>query len=62
MNWLLENENPSIRYATLTAFLNKPESDSEVIASKQDIMLKRLVPKILERQNSDGSWDVSDRF
>jgi len=62
MNWLLENENPSVRYATLTTLLNKPESDPDVVASKQDIMLKGPVPNILEKQNSDGSWDVPDRF
>ena len=34
LGWLLEEEQPSIRYLALTQLLDKPESDSEVTASR----------------------------
>ena len=60
--WLLETNNPSVRYFTLTELLEKPETDSEVIAAKNEIMRIGVVPKILSKQSDQGFWDVPDRF
>ena len=38
VDWLLEAENPSVRYFTLTELLDRPEDDSEVAAAKAGIM------------------------
>ncbi len=60
--WLLEEENPSVRYFTLTQLLGKPRTDKEVKKAKSSIMKEGLVPKILAKQNSDGSWETPASF
>lgn len=62
LNWLLEEENPSIRYFTLTSLLGRNLDDSEVKKAKLSIMTEGLVPKIMEKQNEDGSWGDPMRF
>jgi hypothetical protein len=58
--WLLEKENPSVRYVTLTDILDYPESDSEVIKTKEEIMTSGVVPKIMLSKSNpvkvDGTW------
>ena len=56
-DWLLEKDNPSVRFFTLTEILDKPQNDSEVQEAKAAIMSGGVVPEILTKQNSDGSWD-----
>ncbi len=62
IDWLLEKENPSVRYFTLTKLLGKNESDKEVLESKNDIMKIGIVPAILEKQNETGYWGEPMRF
>jgi hypothetical protein len=38
INWLLEEDNPSVRYFALTELLDKPVNDSEVKKAKNTIM------------------------
>jgi hypothetical protein len=60
--WLLEKENPSVRYFTLTDLIEKPVESSEVIESKKAIMTNGLVPKIFAKMNSDGYWETPTAF
>ncbi|MCB1755097.1 MAG: nitrogen fixation protein NifH [Gammaproteobacteria bacterium] len=62
LDWLLEPNNPSVRYFTLTGILDKPESDKEVIAARAEIMESRWVRKILAAQQADGCWEAPNRF
>lgn len=61
-DWLLEAENPSVRYFTLRELLDMPESDGEVLAAKADIMKIGPVPKILSTQEPGGYWGKPDDF
>jgi hypothetical protein len=61
-DWLLEDENPSVRYFALTQILDKPQNDSEVTVAKEAIMKEGAVPKILAKQNSDGNWEAPEKF
>ena len=54
--WLLEDSNPSVRYFTLTDILGAPADDAEVKTARKAIMSSGIVPRILEKQNPDGSW------
>jgi hypothetical protein len=54
--WLLEPEEPSVRYQTLRDLLDRPEDDPEVIEAKQAIMQRGPVASILARQNEDGGF------
>ncbi len=60
--WLLEEDNPSVRFFTLTELLEKPENDPEVNEAKNEIMNIGVVPKILAKQNAQGYWETPDRF
>ncbi len=62
VEWLLETDNPSVRYFTLTELLDKPESDSQVKQVKKEIMQTGVVPVILNKQNNDGYWESLDGF
>jgi hypothetical protein len=55
--WLLEKDNPSVRFFTLTEILDKSLNESDVKEAKNAIMQTDVVPQILAKQNSDGSWD-----
>lgn len=56
LGWLLEPENPSVRYYTLTELLHKPVDDAAVVASKEAIHNTGVIPLILARQHEDGYW------
>jgi hypothetical protein len=62
MNWLLEKENPSVRYHALTTLLCVGESDPEVVQARRAIMESGIVPEILEKQTSGGYWGDEKRF
>jgi len=54
--WLLESDNPSVRYFTLTEMLERPEDDSEVEAAKEAIMSSDPVTRTLAAQYPEGYW------
>ena len=60
--WLLEDDNPGVKHMTLTAILDRPESDPEVRKARAEIMRKGLVPKILAKQEAGGNWEEPERF
>lgn len=62
LEWLLEKENPSVRFFTLTKILNKSENEIEVLETKKDIMRTGIVPLILNKQNEAGYWGEPDKF
>jgi hypothetical protein len=61
-DWLLEEDNPSVRYFTLTELLGKPQTDVQTLKARAAIMKVGLVPKILSKQNLDGSWETPTAF
>jgi hypothetical protein len=60
--WLLEEDNPSVRYFTLIEILDKSITDSEVKKTKNAIMNIGVVPQILAKQNGDGYWETPKDF
>ncbi len=62
IDWLLEEENPSVRYAALTSLCGFSAEDPEAKSARNAIMEQGIVPKILQRQNADGSWGIPERF
>jgi hypothetical protein len=62
VDWLLEKDNPSVRYFALSQLLDKPESSAEVQAAKKEIMLTGAVPNILDKQNAGGYWEAPEKF
>jgi hypothetical protein len=60
--WLLEADNPSVRYFTLTRLLDKSENHPSVRKAKRDIMKIGLVPTLLFKQADGGYWDNPENF
>ncbi|MDY6911897.1 MAG: nitrogen fixation protein NifH [Chloroflexota bacterium] len=60
--WLLQEENPSVRYFAMTELMDIPDDNPEATKSKAQIMKTGVVPKILARQNGEGYWGIAEDF
>lgn len=60
--WLLEKDNPSVRYFTLTGILGRPENDHEVREAKKEIMKTDVALKILAKQQNGCHWGNPESF
>jgi hypothetical protein len=60
--WLLEDDNPSVKYLTLREILGKPATSSAVKRARREIMTGGIVPKILARQSPGGYWEKEEDF
>src|SRR6266702_2415352 len=58
VNWLLESDDPSIRYLTLTEVLDRPLDSKEVLAAKEQIPNGPTVKTLLSGQQPDGGFGV----
>ncbi len=62
LKWLLEENNPSVRYFTLTDLLDKPIEDDEALKAKTTIQKTGLVPQMLELMTQPSYRDTYRRF
>jgi hypothetical protein len=62
INWLLEKDNPSVRYFTLKDILERQDGDPELEEARLDIMETGLVPAILAKQEKEGYWEDPKKF
>ncbi len=60
--WLLEEENPSVRYFTLKDILDRPEDDRSVQTARQKIMQSGIVPDMLQKQREIDYLQTYPRF
>ncbi len=56
LDWLLEPDQPSIRYLTLTQLLGRKPSDAEVREAKAQIPKSGWAAEILARRDPGGWW------
>lgn len=56
LEWLLEGEQPSIRYRTLTELMGRKESDPEVKEAKRNILKHGWAAEILSARRPGGGW------
>lgn len=62
LNWLLEPDNPSVRYLALTELLDRPKDDPDVVQARMDIMDSGVVRALLDGQEDGGYWGAPERF
>jgi hypothetical protein len=55
-DWLLEEDEPSVRYRTLVELLDRGEDDLEAVAAKKAIPASGQARRILERMHPAGYW------
>jgi hypothetical protein len=60
IDWLLEDDNPPVRYFTMRDILEFKGSDSELAEAKKQLINYKVTQRILNRQNPDGSWESVD--
>jgi hypothetical protein len=56
IDWLLEVEDPSVRYRTLTEILDKSSRDIEVLESRKQIVGSISVKSIFAKMHPNGYW------
>ncbi|MDG6939346.1 MAG: terpene cyclase/mutase family protein [Nitrososphaerota archaeon] len=56
VDWLLEENQPSIRYLTLTELLGRTEKDPEVKRARENITKTGWAKDILDEQMPSGCW------
>jgi len=61
VEWLLEKENPSVRYFTLKDLLDKKESDSELRKTRAAIRSSTVIERLFSKQKSEGCWEDAHR-
>jgi hypothetical protein len=61
-DWLLEKDNPSVRYFILRDILEKPEEDLELQEARLEIMKVGLVKALLAKQKEEGYWEIPESF
>jgi hypothetical protein len=54
--WLLEPENPAVRFWTLVDLLDRPSGDPAVQAARAAIPDQPLVKELFSLQQPDGHW------
>jgi hypothetical protein len=59
--WLLEDNNPSVKYFSLRWLIGKPENDVEVVSASQAIAQSEPVKVLLRRQRPEGYWGTDTR-
>ena len=62
IEWLLEKDNPSVKYFTLRDILERPDGDNELEEARRDIMKTGLVPVILAKQEEGGYWEDPKKY
>ncbi len=58
VRWLVDSEDPSVRYFTLTDVLDEPEGSKEVQAARKRIVKGPKIRALLSGQRSDGGFGV----
>ena len=56
MDWLLQEDQPSIKLLALTQLLDRPEGDPEVSTARREVARRGWAADILARQNTAGWW------
>ncbi|MFQ5979123.1 MAG: hypothetical protein ACE5OZ_13435 [Candidatus Heimdallarchaeota archaeon] len=61
LDWLLEEENPSIRYRTLLELQDLPNTSNQVKDTKEAVLESPVVKTILKKMQPEGFWEVKKR-
>jgi hypothetical protein len=60
LDWLLEEDEPAARYATLLCLLDRRPTDPEVVEARSAITKRGWVRQILAEQRPDGHWQPEE--
>lgn len=60
LSWLLDPDNPSVRFWALQHLQRKSPDHPEVVQAQNAIMESSCVSKIMEKQKEEGHWEQYD--
>ncbi|MGY5853165.1 MAG: hypothetical protein RTU92_06330 [Candidatus Thorarchaeota archaeon] len=60
LDWLLEPENPSVRYWTLQHLLDKDKQSKDVQEAQKDIIKSQCIQSIIGAMKPEGYWGDED--
>jgi len=61
LHWLVEKENPSIRYRTMKEILNTPSTDEKMTETYQLVLQSSSVQKIKKSMHLEGYWTIKKK-
>jgi len=61
IEWLLEDDNPPVKYFTMRDLLEYRKTDSELLEAREELIKYKVTQRILNKQNPDGSWESKDQ-
>ncbi len=61
IDWLLEENNPSIRYRTMLELQDLPNTRNQVKEAKEAVIEYLIVQNILKKMQPEGYWEVKKR-
>ncbi len=61
LEWLLEDENPSVRYRCMLELQDRPKTDGVVKKVKNEVDTSPIVQNILQKMHPEGYWEVKKR-
>jgi hypothetical protein len=56
LDWLLEEDQPGVRYRTLTQLMGQPEKDEDVVEARRQIPRTGWASEILRERRPEGWW------
>jgi hypothetical protein len=56
LDWLLETENPTVRYLALRDLLDRPPDDADLTAARTAAYQHGAIPTVLDAMHPDGYW------
>jgi hypothetical protein len=62
IEWLLSEENPSVKLWALKGLLNTPEDDAQVSHTRALIGQQEIVKRIFSLQNEKGYWGAPEKL
>jgi hypothetical protein len=57
INWLLEHENPGVRYLAMRDLMDVPEDDREMITARNAAHTQGPIADILKKMQPEGWWE-----
>ena len=57
ISWLLEPENPGVRYLALRDLLDTPVDDPELISARRQAHTQGQIARILAQMQAEGYWE-----
>lgn len=62
INWLLEDENPEVKYRTMTELLEIPKEDPEVKKAYDDLLKSDIAGLIMDKFKLNNKWEDVTAF